>query len=227
MPYLLFISTIVLTSDFLSLWNKPKAATLGLLFSTSISSLIISLALKPVFREDMSLYSLLMPNIAISFFYYVIVLFSLISFLLGFCWMNYFDFVVSKILKRNKPSLPIAKLMFVHLQLVPLILLPLFIAQIFGRTDLLNTIAIILSGMCLTQVSLLPYYLFVAFIGEKIFKASFLWITSIFSLISFANAIYSAFQFVAWNMDYGPLALAIIASSAFNSALGIILSRVS
>ncbi len=153
--------------------------------------------------------------------------FSLTSFLLGFCWMSYSDFVASEILTRNKPSLPITKLIFVHIQLVPLILLPLFIAQIFGRIDLLNTIAIILSSICLTQVFLVPYCLFVAFMGERILNAKFLWMTSIFSLISFANAIYLAFQFIVWNMDYGPLALAIIMSSVFSSALGIILSRVS
>lgn len=72
------------------------------------------------------------------------------------------------------PTITIAKSILVYLQIVPLFLLPLFIAQIFGRIDLLQNITIILANSLASYINLWCLSIIIALVGEIILKTKFL-----------------------------------------------------
>lgn len=221
-PYLTFLIMIVATSR-LNIGNKLKPFFFGF-FSSILIGTLLSLLLQPLYKQDFSLY-LYLPNVTVSGLTYTTVLISLIFFLSGFLWMTYSNFWVSIFKKTEKTSFTLLQLIISHIQLIPLFLFPLFIVQIVGSSQLLEPIVIILFNFSTTLLFLIPYCLILSLLGEKIIKLRFLWITSIFSLISFCNAIFVAFQFIAFNLEVGAFALGVIISWLLCCSIGIILAR--
>jgi hypothetical protein len=221
-PFLVFLAIVAVTSK-LDIWKKPKAFVFGCLSSIFISSVLV-LLLQPIYKKDFSLY-LVLPNLTVSGWAYETILFSLMFFLSGFLWMSYSDFLLSIFRKPKKTSFALPQLIIAHIQLIPLFLFPLFVVQVVGRSELLEPIVINLFNLSISLLYLLPYCVILSLIGEKILKLRFLWITSIFSLISFSNAIYVAFQFIALNLDLGAFALGVIISSLLCYSIGIIFGR--
>ncbi|MEM3700681.1 MAG: hypothetical protein QXL57_07450 [Candidatus Bathyarchaeia archaeon] len=110
--------------------------------------------------------------------------------------------------------------------MIPQVLSSFLIAQVFGRTECLESIAVLLYILCVSQTILYFYCPIIAFLGEKILTLKFVWITSIFYLISFISSVTVVFQFVVYNMNAGMYVLAVTTASLFASALGIAASRI-
>jgi hypothetical protein len=228
LAYLLFLLILFLTERFQ--YTKSPKITLLFLGLSIVVSLIISQITYPIFNQlenwNIFFMTIITPKIKIPYFYIYIPLLSLTSFFCGYCLLFYWDRLIGEIMEKRKTSISSAQSIFFHLQLIPLILSPMLIAQIFGRTEWLEPLTYALFFISVTQLVLLVYCPIVAILGDRIIGTRFLWLSSIYSLCSFISSIYVAFQFILSNVNNGTLALAITVALLFASALGTALSRI-
>lgn len=200
LAYLFFLFIIVAYSSIIQSSNRTGMVILMLITAGSVS-LIIAYKTYPIFKQienwDLIFIFRLPRNISIPFFYLVIPLLSITSFLFSYSWINYLDFTVAEFFGMKKLSMPPINSVLVHIQIVPQVLSPLLFAQLFGITEYFESIALVLYTICVSQTVLFLYCPIIAFLGKKILELKFMWITSIFSLASFISSVNVAFQFIA------------------------------
>lgn len=224
--HVLFFMVILQDSRFLKL--RKKAILVSLLFS-SIASVGVSFFAYPFFRSSggqVFMYFRFAPSIQIPSFYILVFLTALVSLLFSYCWMSYLDSLLISF-ERRPPTASVLKSIVVYIQIIPIVLSPLAILQVFGNATLLQTATVFLANLCFSQMA--SFFVCLSFVtgGHRIFYLKNLGVTSLYSLISFAALVLVIFNFVAQNVDSGSLAFALIVCSMFASSLGVISSRIS
>ena len=172
-----------------------------------------------------SIIFLLLFNTSVPLFYYYIFPISVTSFLIGYCWIHCLDYLFQEVRNRPLPEMSVQKAIFVYFQFIPLSLFPIFLAQIFGRIDLLENLIFFLNSLCISYILLYAYSICLAFIADKIIQTKYLWISSIFSLASVLSTLYVAFEYIAWKVDYGSWALAFVLIPLISYVSGTIARR--
>lgn len=203
-----------LTLSILANANKRTIKIFTAFFALSmVASSIIGLVIYPILNEvnpQSLIVRLMLINLDVPVFYYYILPIATSSFLLGFCWIHLMDKLMQEVRHRKSFLMSIPKTMFVYYQLIPLSLLPIILVQILARTDLLEGVIYFLNFLCVSYILLYTYSFGLALLGSRILKARYLWISSIFTLISVASTLYLAFQYIVWNVNYGSWATAFV-----------------
>lgn len=217
-------STIVINA------KKKALEIILLIFAVSlIVTAFISYILFGALNEVSSQASitLLFLKIPIPLFYYYIFPISIASFFLGYCWIYCLDWLFQEIREKKLSKVPISRALFLYFQFLPLCLLPIFLAQALGRTDLLGNLIFYLNNLCVSYILLFGYSLFLALLGDKLLKTKIYFIGgSIISLLSASITFYLAFQYIVWKVNNGSWALAFTLIPLISYILGTIAKRV-
>jgi hypothetical protein len=231
MLFLAFLILTILESNLFHSRRKEKEISAICLFGF-VMGLVVALVTYPIFKqfETFNLYfrfPLVLPQTDVPFFYVLVPFQAITSGLIGYGLMSLFDSVSSMIREKPQQPMKLKESAFLHLQIVPLTLFPLFIAQVFSETVFFDPIIKLLYLLCVTQfVGLICCFILVG-LGEKIYKIRFLLIRSIFTLISVISSVYVAFLFIVAHVEVGTYLLAIVTTSLTALAVGITISRIS
>ena len=203
--YIIFCFVLTLLI-FLDLKRTRIKLFTGFLFLSLATSAIISIILYPILNEannQQLITTLLLFNTTIPTLLYYMSLASMLSFLWGFCSTYVFDMTFRKFLRRNIPLMSLRKAVFTYYQIIPISLLPIILAQLFSRTDLLERFASIISFFSSTFLIFLIIAIVLGFLGERILKTKFMWVTSIFTFVSVSSILFLAFQYIVWKVNNG------------------------
>lgn len=170
------------------------------------------------------IYHLILLDLDTHYFYVALLAFAFSSFFLGFCWMRNLDLLTNE-LGIQHSKMTITKTAFVYYQIVPLTLLPIVIVQGLGKVELLERVTFTLNPLLSSFILLFFYSVALAVLGDRILKTKFLWVSSIFTIISIGSVLYAAFQYVLWEVDYGGWALAFVLVPLISYVSGIAASR--
>ena len=152
---------------------------------------------------------------------------SILTLFFAFSLMTYLDVLMQEFLGRPALSISFTKSVAFHLQLIPIIMSPLAILQMFGKTELLEPTILVLFNLCYSKLITVILCPIIAIIGDHINAIKFLGITTFWSLISFIQNGFVVFSFIALNVDAGSYGFTLVVSSLFASITGIASSRIS
>lgn len=223
----LFFTVIISTSDFIKI--RKKAFILFLLASCFVS-VVLSYFAYPFYDTSQGglWYGLsLMPNLLISSFYVLVFTSSLLSLIFAYILMTYIDVLMMEFLGRPTLRISAPKSIAVHLQIIPIVLSPLAILQIVGKTEFLEPTTLMLFSLCYSKLISVILCPILAFLGKGIFSMKFLGVTTIWSLVSFVQNLLIVFYFVASNVANGSYAFTMIVACLFAITFGITSSRIS
>lgn len=231
---MLFLAFLILTISESSLFHsrrKEKEISAICLFGF-VMGLVVALVTYPIFKqfETFNLYFrflLILPQTNVPFFCVLVPFQAITSGLIGYGLMSLFDTVSSKIREKPQQPMNLKESAFLHLQIVPLALFPLPIAQVFSGTVFFDPIIKSLYFLCVTQLLGLICCFILVVLGEKIYQIRFLLIRSIFTLISVISSVYVVFLFIVAHVEVGTYLLAIVTTSLTVLAVGITISRIS
>jgi hypothetical protein len=216
---------ILLDSEFTKIQKKLLPI---FLIVTALFSIIASYFAYPFYTKgggELKYYFLPMPDLRVSFFYVMVFETAILSLLFAHVWMSYIDSFLVEFFGKVIPSISKTRIIAIYFQIIPIILTPIAILQIFGKTEFLESATFLLFALCYTKLINVIICPVIALIGKKIASAKFLGITSLWALISFIQVFVAVFNFVASNINAGSYAFIMSASSLFAMTLGIALSR--
>ena len=231
MLFFVFLILTIVESNLFHSRRKEKEIAAICLFCF-VMGLVVALVTYPIFKQfdTFNLYFrflLILPQTDVPFFYVLVPIQAITSGLIGYSLMSLFDSFSSMIREKPQQPMNLKESAFLHLQIVPLALFPLLIAQLFSETVFFDPITKLLYALCVSQFLGLICCSILAILGEKIYKIRFLLIRSIFTLISVISSVYVAFLFIIAHVEVGTYLLAIITTSLTALAVGITISRVS
>ena len=223
-----FLFAFVMISTLLTFGKNKnlKVFSLLLIFSLVVSALV-AFTLYPILNSliPQSPIFLYLFNVNVPFLYYYIFPTCLTSFFLGYLWIYCLDSAFQQIRSTKLPRISFRKSILIYFQFVPISLLPIYVAQILGRTDLLGDFAFLFNFLCMSYILLLGYSLGLAILGSKIMETKYLWVSSVLSIASVASTLYLAFQFIVWNVPYGAWALSFILAPLISYISGTVAKR--